>query len=105
MGAFLIIYAGIFAYYMRKKPDWYFIVGVFLMMMLGLEFLTYSRSALGGFILGALIIFLFSFRSVYKKHKKELLFVGIIALCGFAFLGLQYYDKAEAILAREGSSK
>jgi len=46
MGAFLIIYAGLVAYYFRNKKEWHYIVGLFLIFCLGLEFLTYSRSAL-----------------------------------------------------------
>lgn len=105
MGAFLIIYTGILVYYMRKKTDWYFLVGCFVLLALWLEFLTYSRSALWGFILGFLTIFISSLWFIIKKYKKEFYFVGVLGIIAFWMLSLQYFDKAEAILAREGSSR
>ena len=50
MGAFLIVYSGMLAYYTRQKRDWHFIVGGFLLLFLGLVFLTYGRAALIGWV-------------------------------------------------------
>lgn len=105
MGAFLILYSGMLAYYTRQKRDWHFVVGGVLLLLLGLVFLTYGRAALIGWIGWALIIFLSAFRFLYGRHKKELLIVWVIAFLVLAFFALQYRDKAEALLAREGSSK
>jgi hypothetical protein len=46
MGAFLLIYLGMFLYYFRFQKDWYFVIGSVSFIFVGLIILTYSRSAL-----------------------------------------------------------
>lgn len=50
MGAFLLIYIGVFLYYFRNKRDWYFVLGAVTLFFFLLVFYTYSRSALLGLI-------------------------------------------------------
>ena len=75
------------------------------MVLLGLIFLTYSRSSLVGLAVAVALLILLSLRTILRKHKKS----AIIALIGFSLVGGLFYLKYEAtfdrIILREGSSK
>jgi hypothetical protein len=45
MGAFLLLYTGLLAYYFRHKKEWHFILGCVLIGFFILVLYTYSRSA------------------------------------------------------------
>jgi len=51
MGAMLIVFSGIFAYFMRVKKDWYFVTSTILVGLFIMLAYTYSRSAMIGMII------------------------------------------------------
>ncbi len=61
MGAFLLLYIGIFVYYLRDKKEWYFVTGGIVIGLFILILYTYSRSALLGFLVAIGFLILGSF--------------------------------------------
>lgn len=105
MGAFLIFFGGIFAYYMRMKRNWYFVTGIILIGIFGMIFYTYSRSALIWGIVAVIVATLWSLRSIYKKYKTQFL-VTVIIVCAILWvLSIKYAGNAGAIIGRAGSTK
>jgi hypothetical protein len=105
MWAFLILFSGIFAYYMRMKKEWYFLAGLILIGLFIMIVYTYSRSALLGAMGGIVIAIIWSFKPLYTKYRTQfitmiILFIGIIWI-----LWIKYGDNTQAILGREGSTK
>lgn len=105
MWAFLILFSGILAYYMRMKREWYFVTWLILIGLFMMLVYTYSRSALLGAIGGIGVAVLWSIRPLYKKYRTQ--FITMIVLCiGIVWiLWIKYGDNAQAILGREGSTK
>lgn len=58
MGAFIILFSGLLIYYTRKMKDWYFVLGLVVLGLTMMVIYTYSRSALIGFVGGAIIALL-----------------------------------------------
>jgi hypothetical protein len=78
MGAFLIIFSGIFAYFFRFRRDWYFVIALILIGLIGMIFYTYSRSALIGVVFAYAIVVLMSLRSLWRLYRMQLLSVFLI---------------------------
>lgn len=100
MGAYLLIYIGIFIYYFRTKKEWYFILGCIVILTLVLILYTYSRSAMIGFMWWVWIIILFSLWEIYKKYRIQavsILLITIIILWG---IFIQYAGNIQAIVQR-----
>ena len=66
---------------------------------------TYSRSALIGIVFGVIVAIVFSFRSLYKKYRKQFLIMIIVAIAIIWLLGIKFADNAAAIIWRSGSTK
>lgn len=105
MGAFLLLYIGVFVYYFRNYKAWHFVIGGIVLVFAMCIIYTYSRSALLGFISGVWIIILFSARYLYKNFPKQTLALFIIALMGIGGIFLQYGGNVNAIIERGWSSK
>lgn len=105
MWAFLILFSGIFAYYMRMRREWYFVIGLILLGLFMLIIYTYSRSALLGALGFIGIAIIWSFKPLYKKYKKQFITMIIIGIAIVGVLGIKYADNAWAILGRAGSTK
>ena len=104
--AFILLYIGIFVYFLRTKKDWHFLVGVWVFFLLGLLFLTYSRSWMIGFFVWFISVVIFSFSTLYKKYRFQSGIVGILALFIFGILFLRYgWAWQGAITVRAWSSK
>lgn len=104
MGAFLLMYMGIFTYFFRHYKNWHFFIGCILSGMLMLIIYTYSRSALLWFFSWVWFIILFLLPKIYKKYKVEffsILFLVILILWVFF---VQYSGTMKAIVARAGST-
>lgn len=56
MGAFLIVFSGIFAYFMRFRREWYYVIAIVLLGLFAMVFYTYSRSALLAITLSYLVV-------------------------------------------------
>lgn len=105
MWAFLILFAGIFAYYMRMKKDWYFVTGGILLGIVILIVYTYSRSALLGTFAAMLISLVWSMRILYKKYRFQMLVLWWIIVILWVVLSIKYSGHGNAIIGREGSTK
>jgi hypothetical protein len=105
MGAFLLIYLGIFVYYFRMYKNWYFILGLFTLGMIALVNYTYSRSAQLGYIGGIGIIVLLSFGYLYRHYKIQMISLIVLFFIGIWVVFLQYGSNLQAIIERSGSSK
>lgn len=105
MWAFLILFSGIFAYYMRVRPKWYFVTGIILMGLFGMIIYTYSRSALIGSIVAIGIAVLASIWPIYRRYKKQFIITSIIIVIIGVVIGIKYAGNGTAIIGRAGSTK
>jgi hypothetical protein len=51
---FILVYIGLLVHYFRTKKAYHFLIGIWILVLLGLIFLTYSRSSLIGLAVGCL---------------------------------------------------
>jgi hypothetical protein len=105
MGAFLIIVSGIFAYFVRFRRDWYFVISIILLGLFGMVFYTYSRSALIGMVFAYVIVVVMSLRSLWHLYRMQLISVFLILGLFASMIGILYYDKALAIVGRAWSTQ
>ncbi len=98
MGAFLIIFSGIFAYFTRFRKEWFFIISIILLGIIGMIFYTYSRSALIGIVFAYMIVVVMSLRSLWTLYRMQLISVLVILAIIMSFVGIMYYDRAAAIM-------
>ncbi len=105
MGAFLILFGGIFAYYMRMKKDWYFVTGLICLGIFGMIVYTYSRSALIGALSGSMVAIMWWMSFIYRKYKKQFIISIAIACVLLWILSIKYASNAWAILGRAWSTK
>ncbi len=104
MGAFLLIYAGIFTYYFREKKSWFFVMGWVLLLLSILIFFTYSRSAAIWLFLWVGIIILFLLRYVFTHYKRQFITLTWVFIFIIGGIFIQYADNMKAILERGGST-
>ncbi len=105
MGAFLIIFSGIFAYFVRFRRNWYFVIAIILIGLFGMVFYTYSRSALIGMVAAYTLVLALSLKSLWHLYRMELISVFLILVLFALSIGILYYDKALAIVGRAGSTQ
>ena len=102
---FILVYLGLFLHFIRTKKEYHFLAGMWILVLLGLIFLTYSRSSIVGMIIGLGVLTLLSIGTIIRKHKKAaLISVVILGLLSGVFY-LKYADTMDRIILREGSSK
>jgi len=102
---FIIVYLGLLVHYFRTKKEYHFLIGIWSIVLLGLVFLTYSRSALIGIVLGCLALVVFSLRTIWRKYKKESLFVVLFFFVLSGLFYLRYEGTIDRIILRSGSSQ
>ncbi|MCK9272652.1 O-antigen ligase family protein [Candidatus Gracilibacteria bacterium] len=102
---FIILYIGFLVHYLKQKKDFaiYLFTGVFV--LLGLLFLTYSRSSLLGITFATFFLFLLNFKKVFKKYKNEFIIFSILIVFIGSFFYLRYGNNITDIVLRAGSSK
>jgi hypothetical protein len=105
MGAFLIVFSGMFAYFTRFRRDWYFVISIVLLGLFGMVFYTYSRSALVGIVIAYTIVLVMTLKSLWQLYRMQLISVFIILALFAGSIGVLYYDKALAIVGRSGSTQ
>lgn len=105
MGAFLIIFSGLFAYFTRFLRKWYFIIAIILIWLFGMIFYTYSRSAIIGIIFAYIIVLVMTLWSLWRFYRMQLISVIIILSLFMWSIGIIYYDRAMAIVGRAGSTQ
>ncbi len=104
MGAFLLLYIGMWAYYLRQKKDWYFLIGCGVLGFMVLIFFTYSRSAVLWLFLWVGIIILFLLRYLFTHYKKQLFSLMLIAVFVIVSVFIQYAGNMQALIGRSGST-
>ncbi len=102
---FILIYTGLLVHYFRTKKQYHFLVGLWMVVLMGLLFLTYSRSSLIGLAVGCLILAIFSLKTIWKKYKKESLYVVILLSVVAGFFYIRYEGAIDQIIMRTSSSK
>lgn len=102
---FLLVYAGLLFHYFRTKKEYHFLLGLWTIILLGLVFLTYSRSALIGIVFGCLALVVFSLRTIWRKYKKESVTVILFLVILSGLFYLRYEGTIDRIILRSGSSQ
>lgn len=105
MAYFLIVYVGLLVHYFRTKKDWLFLVGCWVMILFGLLFLTYTRSALLGAFGGIGLTLLVYGKTIVKKYPQALAISVILAIMVSGLFYLKYQSTMTDIIERDGSSK
>jgi len=102
---FLLTYLGVLVHYFRTKKEYWFLVGIASFVLLGLLFLTYSRSALLGLGVGIAFVFIKNGKFLWNKHRSVL--ISIVLLIGMAAgaMYLRYGANIQGIVMRAGSSQ
>ena len=104
MGAYLLIYIGIFIYYFRTYKDWYFIMGWVVLGFAILVLYTYSRSAALGLIGWVGIIILFLLPQIYRKYRTQMISLFFICLLVIGGIFVQYAGTMKTLLMRGWST-
>ncbi len=105
MGAFLILFSGMFAYFMKNKRDWYFVSWLILFFLIIMIVYTYSRSALLGVMAGYVFALGMSMRHIIGKYRKQFIGISLFAVFFLGILFFQYSGTLGAIIGRAGSTK
>ena len=100
MWAFLLMYVGVFIYFLRNKKDWYFLLWMVVIGFVVLIVYTYSRSALLGFIWWIGIIILFLLPNIYKKYRLQFFSILILSLILIWAIFFQYSGNMKALIQR-----
>ncbi|MBC7503394.1 O-antigen ligase family protein [Candidatus Gracilibacteria bacterium] len=104
MGAFLIVFSGIFAYFVRFRREWYYAIAIVLLGLFVMVFYTYSRSALLAITLSYFIVIVMTIGSLWKFYRVQFISTLLIFTVFTAIVGVLYYDRAAAIVGRSGST-
>lgn len=105
MWAFLILFSGIFAYFVRDKKSWYFVNGIILFSLFIMILYTYSRSALLWTLAGYSLVIFMGIRFLFSHYKKEFITISLIGILGIGILFIQYAWTFSAIVGRAWSTK
>jgi hypothetical protein len=102
---FILVYIGLLVHYFRTKKAYHFLIGIWILVLLGLIFLTYSRSSLIGLAVGCLALIVFSMRTIWNKYKKESLFIIVFLSILSGLFYIRYEGNIDQIIMRTSSSK
>lgn len=104
-GFFILFYLGVLATYFQSAKKYYFLLGIWGCILVGVLLYTYSRSALLGFFGGMGVIVLYFLPTIWKKHKSALFWsIPLLMLLMGAFF-LKFENTIHNIVFREGSTK
>ncbi len=102
---FLLSYLGILIHWFFPKKDWHWLLYFLGVIIFGLIFMTYTRSALLGLIAGGGLVILLSLKTIITKHwRQALIFLGILAMFS-GLVYLKYGETVKVIVLRGGSTK
>lgn len=104
MGAFIIIFSGIFAYFTRFFRNWYFLISLVLIGLFGMVFYTYSRSALLAIVFAYIIVLIMSLSSLWRVYRIQFISTLLILTLFAGVVGILNYDRSAAIVGRSGST-
>jgi hypothetical protein len=102
---FILVYMGLLIHFFRTKKVYHYVIGLWILVLLGLVFLTYSRSSLIGLVIGCLVLVILSLKNIWKKYKKESLYVVLFLSLFSGLFYLRYEGAIEQIIMRTSSSK
>jgi len=102
---FIILYLWLLIHYLKQKKDYALHLFIWVFVLLGLLFLTYSRSSLLWIFGATAFLFLLNFKKVFKKYKSELVVFSILIVFVGWFFYLRYWNNITDIVLRAGSSK
>jgi len=105
MGAILILFSGVFAYFMRTKKEWYFITGSILLWLFMMLAYTYSRSAIIGMIIWVVWIVWINLLPMYRKYKWQFIWIVIASILCIYGVFISYGWMNSAIIERWWSTK
>jgi hypothetical protein len=102
---FILVYIGLLVHHFRSKKSYHFLVGLWIIVLLGLIFLTYSRSSLIGLVVGCLALVVFSLGTIWRKYKKESVYIVVFLTVISGLFYLRYEGTISQIIIRSGSSE
>lgn len=102
---FILVYIGLLVHFFRTKKEYHFLIGLWIIVLLGLIFLTYSRSSLIGLVVGCLALVVFSLGTIWRKYKKESVYIVLFLALLSGFFYLRYEGTIDKIILRSGSSQ
>ncbi len=105
MGAYILLYIGIFAYYLRFKKEWYFVIGGCIGILLMALIYTYSRSAIIWFLLWMGYILLFLSKRLWKSYRTQTMAIFILVSLIIGWVFIQYSGNLGAIISRGWSTQ
>ncbi len=105
MWAYLLLYIGILAYYLRFKKEWYFVIWWVIAVLIIALLYTYSRSALIGLFLGTGLILLFLAKKLYRVYRTQMIAIFVLFLLLVGAIFIQYSGNLSAIIARGWSTQ
>ncbi len=100
MGAFIIIFSGIFAYFTRFRREWYFFISLILIGLFSMAFYTYSRSALLALVLAYIMVLVMSLSSLWRAYRSQFITTLVILTLFAGVVGVLNYDRSVAIVGR-----
>lgn len=104
MGAFLLLFSGVFAYYFRSKKEWFFVNGIILIGLFIMITYTGSRSAILGFLIGLALVIAVNIRTLYQKYRTQMVAMLLVFLVLIGGLYIMYAGRINAIIGRAGST-
>ena len=103
MWYFLIVYSGLFLHVQKKKLQFHNVL--FLILMLWLVLITYSRSALLWIWVAWASVFLVNIKYIYYSVKKYILPISLIFIIIFGSIAYLFQEKIYHAIIRPGSTK
>lgn len=101
---FILVYMGLLVHYFRTKKPYHYLIGLWIIVLVGLMFLTYSRSSLIGLFIGCAALVVLTFKNIWKKYKKESLYVVVFLAIVSGLFYIRYERNISQIIVRTGSS-
>ena len=102
MWYFLLLFTGLYSYLNRNKIDFAFLLWIWVLFTL--IFLTYSRAAMLWVVLALSILFVFSFKHIFKHYKILFVYGSISLILVFVWLWFIFQDKIHNVFFRDGST-
>lgn len=105
MGAFILIFFGMLAYFFRYKKDWHFVVGIFGLGFIAMIVYTYSRSAMLAIVVGILVAISGFFVTILKKYRRQFFGISAILAIVVASVYVMFTSRGDQIIGRADSTK
>jgi hypothetical protein len=104
-GFFILLYFGMLAAYYKSAKKYHYLLSLWGIILIGVLFYTYSRSALLGFIAGVGMLILLNIPFIWKKFRPLLLWAIPIFFLLSGLFYLKFESTIHQIVLREWSTK